>query len=200
MAGEKPRASALSFVRNGVTSSKHDRMMAAKKADTQKRRAADDERFAIARARPQEAKILQHTLGSSRTHASVVLGLRHPKDHEVMDWMICEITPQETADGKPDLMLVMCCPRCVFRYDRDPGESQMHIRQSNRMFYLDQRTESERKPNPILGVCAGSLWVNPKNSSEVITVAGMVTCNERVKCPVCSWTFTIDDSLVYTID
>jgi len=186
------------FVKNGVTSTKHDRWMAHKQADAKRRRAEEAKKFEIAAKSPHEARIRQESLGGQK-HPCAVLGIRHPKDFEVMDWMVCEITQQATPDGKDvDLMLMMSCPRCIRSYNRPPDDCIMHIRQSNRMWHLDQRTKETRQPNPILHTCAGELWVNPEDKSEVIIVAGMVTTDDWCKCPICSWEFKIDDSIVYT--
>ena len=71
--------------------------------------------------------------------------------------MVCEITDQ-TPEGasKPDLLLMMQCPRCIMTHHRPPEETIMHIRQSNRMWHLDQRTKQSRALNPILHTLGGS--------------------------------------------
>lgn len=187
-----------SFVKNGSTTAKHDAWMAHKLHDAKKRRAEEDEKFAIAQANPKEAHIRQNKLGGRKEHPVAVLGIRHPKDHSIQDWMICEITQQPKSDGALDLLLMMSCPRCIRTYGRPPEEVIMHIRQSNRMWTLDRRTKEERKPNPLMHVCAGDIWVNPEDVSEVVLVAGMVTTVDWCRCPLCDWTFKIDDSVVYT--
>lgn len=187
-----------SWVKNGSTSGKHDKWMQQKLADANKRRAEEDAKFRIAQQNPNEARIRQQKLGGRKNHPVAVLGLKHPKDNTVMDWMICEITEQSTAEGKLDLMLMMQCPRCILTYGRPPEETIMHVRQSNRMWHLDRRTKSERNLNPTLRSCAGELFVNPEDNSEVVVVAGMVTTDDWCHCPLCDWTFRIDDSVVYT--
>lgn len=169
----------------------------------------EDARFSEARAHSWKdrkqlketgvsAKISQMSLGGRKSHAQVVLGLKHPKDGQVLDWITCEITTQGEGDAQ-ELALIVCCPRCTLRLRRPSDESQMTIRQSNRMFWLDQRTRSERSPNPILGFCAGDTWVNPAAPEEVYTIAGMVTTQDWIKCPhLCGWKFKIDDSVVYS--
>lgn len=185
------------FVKNGSTSGRHDKWMAKKLADAKKRREEEDAKFSIAAKKPKEAKIHQQKLGGRKNHPVAVLGLRHPKDHSIQDWMICEIT-QHNKSEKVDLMLMMQCPRCIMTHHRPPEETIMHIRQSNRMWNLDTRTKSERKPNPIMHMCAGELWVNPEDKTEVCVIAGMVTTNDWCHCPLCDWTFKIDDSVVYS--
>lgn len=191
----KPMAS---WVKNGSTSGRHDRMMQQKLANAQARRAEEDKKFALAAKSPKEAKIHQRKLGGRKEHPVAVLGLRHPKDHSIMDWMICEITQQEAPGGGLDLMLMMQCPRCIRTYHRPPEETIMHIRQSNRMWHLDQRTKAQRSLNPIMHTCAGEVWANPEERGEVVIVAGMVTTDDWCHCPLCDWTFKIDDSVVYT--
>jgi hypothetical protein len=187
------------FVKNGSTSAKHDRWMSQKLADSAKRRSEEDAKFAVAAAKPKEAKMHQQKLGGRKDHPVAVLGIRHPKDHSILDWMICEITQQPTPDGKGvDLMLMMQCPRCIITYGRPAEETIMHIRQSNRMWHLDRRTKNERKLNPIMHTCAGELWVNPEDKSEVVLIAGMVTTDDWCHCPLCDWTFKIDESVVYS--
>ena len=188
-----------SWVKNGSTTGKHDRWMEAKLADAKRRRAEEDAKFAQAAKTPNEAVIRQEKLGGRKEHPVAVLGLRHPKDHSIQDWMICEITEQPTPDGLGlDLMLMMQCPRCIRTYHRPPEETIMHIRQSNRMWHLDRRTRKDRALNPIMHTCGGEVWVNPEDKSEVVVVAGTVTTDDWCHCPLCDWTFKIDDSVVYT--
>lgn len=187
------------FVKNGSTSGKHDKWMAQKLADAKKRRAEEDKKFAIAAKKPQEARIREQSLGGTKKHPVAILGIKNKKDHSIEDWMVCEITDQ-TPEGakKPDLLLMMQCPSCITKYHRPPEETIMHIRQSNRMWTLDQRTKAERKLNHLLKICAGEIWVNPETKDEVYLVAGMINTEEWCHCPICNWTFQIDDSVIYT--
>lgn len=197
----------MGFVKGGTTSSREDARAAAAHADAERRRAAEDSRFRAAREHSPfdlkqlndtktSAKLRQIDLGSSGSHAQVVLGLKHKKDNLIQDWIQCEISPQ----GDNDLALIVCCPRCTLRLGRHAAEAQMTIRQSNRMFWFDQRTRSERAPNALLGYCAGDVWVNPADPNEVYTVAGMVTTQDWITCPQlgCGWRFRIDDSVVHS--
>jgi len=185
------------WVKNGSTSAKHDAWLAAKLANAKQRRAEEDKKHAIAAKDPAHARVREKSLGGRKKHPCAVLGLRHPKDNAIKDWMICEITDQESSSG-PDLMLMMQCPRCIHTYHRPPEETIMHIRQSNRMWHLDQRTKDERRKNPLLKTCAGEIWVSPEDKTEVVVVAGMVTTDDWCHCPICDWTFKIDDSVVWT--
>lgn len=183
------------WIKNGTTSSAHDKMMFERRADAKRRREQEDARFQTAAKKPNQARVHQHKLGSRRNHPCAVLGVKHPKDRRIDHYMVCEITHDE---GSSDLMLMMQCPRCIFSYDRSPDDSIMHIRQSNRAWHLDRRTKNERSLNPVLRTCAGELWISPEDRTEVVMVAGMVTTDDWCKCPICKWEFTIDDSIVYT--
>lgn len=189
---------------------REDMRVAQLHADAEQRRALEDRRFREAREHSStnlkqlkktgtSARINELSLGGRRTHASVVLGLKHPKDGQILDWIACELSTQGEGD-EAELVLIVCCPRCIFSRGRHPEESQLTIRQSNRMFHLDQRTRSERKPNTLLGFCAGDAWINPKDPNEVYTVAGMITTDDWIKCSHlgCTWEFKIDDSVVHT--
>lgn len=188
-----PETAPTVFVKGGVTTSKHDNWMAKRQADAEARREQEAQKFQIAKTNPQEARIKQSKLGSRRDHPSVVLGLKHPKDGSVEDWMICEVVDREEG-----LMLIMQCPRCIRTYHRPPDDCIMDLKQENRMWFLDRRTKAERKFNPILGFCAGEVYVAPDESREAVVVAGMVTTQDWVHCPLCNWTFKIDDSVVHT--
>lgn len=194
----------MGFVKGGTTSAREDARVAAAHADAEQRRAAEDERFRQARAydpfdlqqldrTKTSARITQHSLGGSDTHAQVILGLRHKKDHQILTWIQCEVSVQGD-----ELVLIVCCPKCTLQLGRRSEDAQMTIRQSNRKWDLDQRTRENRKPNPLLGFCAGDVWVNPKDPNEVYTVAGMVTTHDWITCPQlgCGWRFRIDDSVV----
>jgi hypothetical protein len=189
-----------SFVKNASTSSRHDKWLAKKLADAKDRRAKEDAKFKVAAENPKEARIHQQKLGGRREHPVAVLGIKHPKDATIQDWMVCEITQHNAAkgEGAVDLMLMMQCPRCIFTHHRPPEETIMHIRQSNRMWHLDRRVKTERPLNPIMHLCGGELWVNPEDKGEVFVVAGTVTTDDWCHCPLCDWTFKIDDSVVYT--
>ena len=173
------------FVKNGSTSGKHDKWMAQKLADAKKRRAEEDKKFAIAAKKPQEARIRQQKLGGTKDHPVAILGIRHPKDHSIQDWMVCEIT--QNSETEVDLMLMMQCPRCIISHGRPPEETIMHIKQSNRMWHLDTRTKAERSPNRIMHTCAGEIWVNPEDKNEVYLVAGMINTDDWCHCPLCDW-------------
>jgi hypothetical protein len=180
------------LIRGGTTTSAYDKDLATHREDTRKRRAAQDQMRAIKRLDPEGTVLKTHSLGGQRTHASIVLALKHPKDNEILDWMVCELSRQG-SDETGELMLIMCCPRCVFKLGRPAGESQFHIQQANRKFYYSPRPPKWNREH-------GLIWRNPKDPNEVITLAGTIDMPEWGYCPQlgCRWRFTIEDSVIYT--
>jgi len=177
----------LVFVKGGTTSTEYDRQVAAQRADTDRRRAHQDAQMRIARAHPDEAIMRTRLLGGQSQYPTIVLAVKHPKDNEILEWMTCEIT-----DQGDELALIMVCLRCVFTLGRPQGEAQLTIKQSNRKFYYE--------PTPPKWAKGERVWINPRDPNEVITLAGTVTMPEWAHCPHlgCGWTFTIDDSVIYT--
>jgi hypothetical protein len=189
---KQPVKSPQVWVRGGgTTSGPHDKMMAEQHAAAEKRRAEEDRRHAVTRQDPLAARMHTLKLGGSSSHATVVLGLKDPKSNDIQEWMVCELMPQPKDSGGVELVLNMCCPRCIFRYNRPPEDCQFKIWQSLKPFGLDDRKQDE-------GGKAGTLWVNPKNPDEVVTLAGTITTNDWIQCPICTWKFKIDDSTVHT--
>lgn len=180
------------LVRGGSTTSAYDKQLATQREDTRKRRAAHDQMKAMKRVDPQGTVLKTHALGGQQSHASIVLALKHPKDNEILDWMVCELSQQGSEEGA-ELVLVMCCPRCVFKLGRPPGEAQFHIQQSNRRFYYTPSPPKWNGDN-------GHIWRNPKDPNEVVTLAGTIDMPEWGYCPQlgCRWRFTIEDSIIYT--
>lgn len=191
-----------SWVKGGTMTSAYEKQLAAEDADAERRRREQDEQMqaprtgelpSFLRGREEQfqgrgvSKLSTMNLGGSKTHASVVLGVRHPKDNEILDWLTCELLTQPKDDGQPELILQMICIRCVKTLHRHSQRSQFKIHQSNRMFWLDTRR-------------AGELWVNPSDPNEVVTIAGTITTNDWCTCPHlgCGWRFKIDDSVVRT--
>jgi hypothetical protein len=171
------------WVRGGTTSAAHDREQARLKADAERRRAVQDKQFALANQSPGEARLSSLDLGSKNAHATVVLGIKHPKDNQVLDWITCELITQPRDDGDVELVLNMACPSCA---QRDAQNAQFKFAQSHYMFWLDTKD-------------AGQLWINPAEPSEVFTLAGAITTKEWIPCPGlgCPWKFRIDKSILY---
>lgn len=171
------------WVRGGTTSLAHDQQVARERAEAEQRRAVQDRQFALARNKPNEARLNSMNLGGTDTHATVVLGIKHPKDNQVLDWIVCELSTQPRDDGDVELVLGMACPRCA---QKNPQDANFNFRQSHRMFWLDTKR-------------AGQLWINPADTSEVVTLAGTITTKEWIPCPGlgCPLKFRIDDSILY---
>ena len=176
------------WVKGGTTTLRWDLDQKKKVADADERRAVQAAKARTVAANPGEARMHSMKLGGRQTSAMVVLGLKHPKDNLIMDWLTCELSaqPSDTPGQPPELILQMICIRCVQRGVQS-GEAQMMIRQSNRKFYLDEKRK-------------GELWVNPVDRNEILTLAGTVTTDDWIKCPGlgCNWEFKIADSVVYT--
>lgn len=194
------------WVKGGTTSARHDEQVARQRADAEYRRAEEDRRRALARDNPLDdvARVMQTgnairqremQLGGD-SYAQVVLGVKMPKESELVFLQTAELF---SPMGDSELMLQMCCMRCIYRFGRTMSEAQTRIRQSHRDFSIDQRKRDQRKPNPLLGICAGDIWVNPEDPNEVITVAAMVTTHGWQTCDAlgCGWQFRIDDSIIY---
>jgi len=171
------------WVRGGTTSAAHDQEMARQKADADHRRAVQDQQFALANQKPNEARLNSLDLGSKNAHATVVLGIKHPKDNQVLDWISCELITQTKDDGGVELVLNMACPSCA---QRDAQNAQFKFAQSHHLFWLDTKD-------------AGQLWINPADPSEVLTLAGTITTKGWIRCPGlgCPWKMRIDKSLLY---
>jgi hypothetical protein len=197
-----------SWVKGGTTSLGYDLAQAEQDADAERRRAIQAAQFRSAKTGELPAalspdgraidansramaRVSSLQLGGRKTHACVVLGLRHPKDNSILDWITCELSTEIDEYGKEVLILHMCCPRCIYSRNTHPQNAQIRIHQNNRMFYLDSRTEEQ-------GGKAGMLWANPADPNEVITLAGTITTNDWITCPNlgCGWKFKIDDSIV----
>lgn len=181
------------FVRHGgTTTSAQDKADAKFRADTARRRAVDQQRRNLESASARGdasagiAKSFSHKMTSHQDNLVVVLNLVN-RAGTVIDWSVCELSIVEHSDP-PELMLIMVCPRCVMTLGRPQGESQLRIRQSNRMFSLDTKKKDE-------------IWVNPSDPSEVYTLAGTITSHGRIRCPAqgCGFTFEVEDSNVREI-
>ena len=200
--GKGIEAPMASWVKGGTLTSAYEKQLQAEHHDAEVRRQQQDEQAAATRTGmlPKHlqsaelngdqvgvSKLSSMRLGGSKSHASVVLGVRHPKDNQILDWLICELLAQPTEDGSQELTLNMVCIRCTKTLHRHSQDAQFKIRQSNRMFWLDTRR-------------AGEIFVNPEDPSEVVTLAGTVTTNDWITCPHlgCGWRFKIDDSIIRT--
>jgi hypothetical protein len=193
-----PPVAPMGWVKGGTPTSAHERQIAKQDFDAEQRRKLLDAQVGATQTGklpdalrapgmdggPGVARMNSLRLGG-RDHAAIVLGVRHPKDNQILDWITCELSAEPKPDGTQELVLVLACVRCIKTLGKHSQRSQMTIRQSNRMFWLDQRR-------------AGEIWVNPKDKNEVYTLAGTITTNDWITCPNegCGWRFKIDDSIV----
>lgn len=131
----------------------------------------------MAATRPDEARLYDRKLGGT---AHVIIEARR-RDGSVQDWLVCDLSLSNEADGTPELMLIVPCPVCNLERNR-PG-TMMTVRQSNRMFSLDTKRQ-------------GEIWVNPNEPTDVYALAGTITTHERFQCGKCQSRYRIDDSVM----
>lgn len=167
--------SPLSIVQNRTPSLIHEQTKAKEHAEAEKRRVELDKKRALAKQKPAEARLYNHSLGGVGSHAAVVLKVPW-KDGSTKTWITCELSVDE--DG---LTLVIVCPACVFRYNRRMEDSQITMRSWHRRFSLEEFGK-------------GELWVNPVNPAETVLLAGAIATHEPQTCPVCHYKFQIERS------
>lgn len=166
-----------SWMRGGATmTSAYEQQLKQQAEAAKKARDLEDSRQRAAEQNPDNAKQHKLAIGGNKSFPGIVLEVREPRDHKVLDYITCELTAQE--DGT--LALIMACFWCFQKTGRN---EQLTIRQSHRHFELDTRRQ-------------GELWVNPKNHQEIVTLAGTIHLTETVTCPVCAIRFVIDNSVV----
>lgn len=169
-----------SFVRGGSVTGAYEQQQKEKRAAAEKRRAEEAARQKVA-ARDPNANISTTKLGGASSHAAIVLTSHMNSDGKAEEFIVCELTVDRDNPG--GLMLIVCCPFCAVRHGSD--EAQMTIRSSHRKFELDTRRQ-------------GELWVNPKQPTEFVHLAGTIHLTDAVTCPGqgCAKRFKIDDSVI----
>jgi hypothetical protein len=169
-----------SYVVGGTVSSHYETELKKKRANAEARRAEEAARAQATALDPEGAKLSTMSLGGRR-HPSVVLEIRN-SDGKAEEFIMCEITAGRSDDPN-ELVLVMCCPLCAPKVGSD--EAQFHFSNKHKRFFLDTRTQ-------------GELWVNPKDPSEFVTLAGKIFLEETVRCPGlgCNFRFKIDNSVI----
>lgn len=166
-----------SWMRGGATmSSAYEQQLKQQEEAAKKARALEDSRRKAAEQSPDNAKQHRHVVGGNKAFPGIVLEVREPRDHKVLDYIECELTVGD--DGS--LTLIIACWNCYAKTGRN---EQLTIRQSHRHFELDTRRQ-------------GELWVNPKNHQHLVTLAGTIHLTEVTTCPVCAVRFVIDNSVV----
>lgn len=173
-----------SFVKGGMVTSAYERQLQEKKADAERRRAAEDQRRQTTLIDPN-ARLSTTKLGGSGSHAAIVLEFWNSDNRPDM-FIVCELTVDPADPLARDLILIVCCPACTKRFGM--AEAQMTIRSNHRRFELDERRK-------------GELWVNPKDPTEFVHLAGTIHLTEMATCPGlgCGWRFKIDNSVVKTL-
>jgi hypothetical protein len=196
MSDKKPGAPAapMGYVRMGTASSGYEKQVAKEHADADRRRAYQDQQYAIARERPDEAVLRVCSLGGKSTHATVILALWVPVGEEIKQFMTCEITDQ----GNELALVVMCVP-CVFKHGRRAADSQITIKQSNRKWWLVPYQEGQEQSTLPKWARGNRIWINPEDPNEVLPIPGTVHMHEKGVCPVCRWKFVIDDAVLRTV-
>jgi hypothetical protein len=174
------------FVKGGTTSMAHDRMVAEQEADAERRRSVQDAERQAASLPIEDGggKLYSNNLSGNAGVSPKVL-LRYltqggEERYESGDRLECLADIMVGLDPlKPaELTLILVCPRC--KTQKPQGQCQIQVRQSNRRWELDPRTQGE----PIL--FEGSVYVS----------AGMVMESERFSCPDCGWAARIDKNRV----
>jgi hypothetical protein len=143
------------------------------------RRAKQDQAASIARNNPREARMHTRDL---RGNAWVILEIKR-RDGSVWDWMKCELMTQPKDDGDVELAFQCRCPECDLIHGRGGTHIDMTIKQSNRMFWLDEKLK-------------GQVWANPNDPRDVVVLAGTITMQDKLICPVCSAAWRIDNSVM----
>ncbi len=168
----------MSWMRGGTLTSAYEAELAKQEAAAEAARGAEAKRAKIVAANPHEAKQHMHSLGGNKSHAGIVLEVRHPKDQVVLDYIDCELN----VDTDGSLFLVLACWKC---YHRTGRASNITVHQNHRHFELDTRRQ-------------GELWVNPRNPQHIVTLAGTIHTTEAITCPNlgCGCRFVIDNSVV----
>lgn len=168
----------LGIVYDGTPSSAQALADAKLAAEGRQRREKLDQMRGMAATRPGEAKLYDRRLSGN---AHIVLEMRR-RDGSVLDWLQCDlsVSPREDGSGE-ELMLIVPCPVCnIFR--GRVGE-MMTVKQSNRMFSLDERHR-------------GELWVNPNDPTDVYVQAGSINTHERWQCGKCRSKYRVDDNVM----
>jgi hypothetical protein len=179
------------IVKGGTTSARYDEEVAQTEEDARRRRLVQDAQYAKAQGPRRLGESVR--LGSQKlineTSPRLVLSYMK-KDKTVGQQAISEITTVAIPD-RPDEIetnFTMVCPRCVAR-GIPQGQSQMHIRDSHRKFWLDERKRG------VVMVEFG--W----GEKQAVLIAGTVTCQDIIRCSAhnCDFACRIDDSKVWEV-
>lgn len=183
------------FVRGGTHTSGHDRMMAERVADAERRRdvAAKERQLAAVPIEDGGAQMFTNNmaLNPQAEAASVLLKYCTPRGevkHANGDEIYC--VAEVLMMGGGDLAVQLVCLRCKERGVHQ-GECQLLVRQSNRKWHLDTRGwdgSSASFPHK-----AGQPFMF---DGKPYRSAGVICDSERFSCPNCSWSARIDGNRV----
>lgn len=120
-----------------------------------------------------------HDFGQPGTNAVAMVGYKTGVGDEVV-YMQIDVVASVDKYGRPDMLFVFVCPRCIQR-GYPQADSECHVRQSNRKWELDTRSQ-------------GQQFFDEKDG-RVYTLAGKVYCEERCRCPraSCDGVYTFGD-------
>jgi hypothetical protein len=179
------------IVKGGTTSSAYDAEVAKTEDDARRRRLVQDAMYAKAQGPKKPGESVR--LGSNRliNESSPRLVLSYmKKDKTVRQQAVSEIATSAIPDRPEEIEanFTMVCPRCIDR-GIPQGQAQMHIRDSHRKFWLDERKRG------VVMVEYG--W----GEKQAVLIAGTVTCEDVIRCSNhnCDFACRIDDSKVYEV-
>jgi len=181
----------VGIVKGGTTSSRYDAEMQKSEQEAQRRRIVQDAMYAKADAPRQLGESVR--FGSRRlineTTPRLVLSYMN-KDNTVRQQAVSELATS-SIPGRPEEIetnFTLVCPRCVAR-GVPQGQAQMHIRDSHRKFFLDERKRGV--------VTVEYAW----GTRQAVLIAGTVTCQDIIRCSNhnCDFACRIDDSRIYEV-
>lgn len=186
------------FMRGGTRTSAHDLWEASLTYDEERRRAQDDfDRKAASIPVEQGGAMLYESplTGSPDVDkAYVMLDLLTSRGEQAYDQhgkptkMLCDITV--VNHDTMELALIVVCPRCK-QNGRPMSRCELTIRQSNRMWHLDTRTEGE------LIIVEDVDYYTGEKVVENYRSAGKVMDSERFSCGDCGWAAHIDKNRIW---
>lgn len=173
-----PSLKNLNFVRGGTPSTKQTQLDQKALAEMRQRQAQLDQMRSATKQDPIGARMYESSLGGN---AWIVIEIKR-KDGSVWDWMECQLSTVPDGYGGVELSLQMRCPVCDLVHGRS-HYPDMTLKQSNRRFGLDEKLK-------------GQVWVNPNDPQHVRVLAGTVTFQRKIPCPVCFTAWRIEDSVM----
>lgn len=186
MSAEKPkftRAGGMApqvIVRGGTMSSRQENDMKAFEANSNQRRAQQDQQQQIAAGQHGPGSVASMRSRQLITQDSPRLVLWYKKHDQ---YCLSEITlVAKPGGGGMETMFTLVCTRCLER-GVPQGQAQLQIRESNRSFSIDDTKQGPKR------VEFGSM-------SQVVQQCGTVTVKETVRCSACSAAYRIVDSKV----